>query len=455
MTDSRRFSMGDVFLLVLIVVAAAGTRAWYVNVCCRQGHDDGPFQVQDDWKTERDAVVTNLGAGRGAVAPWPLRGDEPSPYPAFAYPWLLSVLDRTSHDLDVTYQRVRWIQVGLGAITAGLYFLFARRAFRSWLVGAIAGLLCAVYPFWIINTAEVNDGVLATFLLALCLFLGVRGGQVGGALTSLLYGLGLAGLATLRAPLLPFALAAILWFLWRTRSLQRGWLYALLAFLGFVNGLVPWGMRNLQSGGGVPAVVQSAYLNLWMGNNSRATGGPESEPVMREALAEARGQEQPAQIPGAVSAEDQVREMREDMLNQVRQHPALTLERRLEAGVSFFLGQRWLNDRTLYREDPNALADAPDWLVGSVATLLAGGLLIMLLLGALGWRWTYGWKHEAMPSSLAPVWILLPYLLGHAEALHGPRLPLDGVFLCYTAFVLACAVPPVGRHLFRRTEIET
>jgi 4-amino-4-deoxy-L-arabinose transferase-like glycosyltransferase len=455
MTDSRRFSIGDVLLLVLIVVAAAGTRAWYVNVCCRQGLDDGPFQVQDDWKTERDTVVTNLGAGRGAVAPWPLRGDEALPYPAFAYPWLLSVLDRTSHDLDVTYQRVRWIQVGLGAITAGLYFLFARRAFRSGLVGTIAGLLCAVYPFWIINTAEVNDGVLATFLLALCLFLGVRGGQVGGALTSLLYGLGLAGLATLRAPLLPFALAAILWFLWRTRSLQRGWLYALLAFLGFVNGLVPWGMRNIQSSGGVPAVVQSAYLNLWMGNNSRATGGPESEPVMREALAEARGQEQPAQVPGAVNAEDQVRQMREDMLNQVRQHPARTLERRLEAGVSFFFGHRWLTDRTLYREEPHALADAPDWLVGSVATLLAGGLLLMLLLGALGWRWTYGWKPEAMPSSLAPVWILLPYLLGHAEALHGPRLPLDGVFLCYTAFVLACAVPPIGRHLFRRTETET
>ena len=59
-----------------------------------------------------------------------------------------------------------------------------------------------------------------------------------------------------------------------------------------------------------------------------------------------------------------------------------------------------------------------------------------------------------MPSSLALVWILLPYLIGHAEALHGPRLPLDGVLLTYAAFVLACAVPHVGRHLFRRTEPE-
>jgi 4-amino-4-deoxy-L-arabinose transferase-like glycosyltransferase len=454
MTDLRRFSMADAFLLLVVVAAAAGTRGWYVSVCCRQGTHDGPFQVQDDWKVERDTVVTNLQAGRGAVAPWPLPGGDQSPYPAFAYPWILSVLDRMSQDLDATYQRVRWIQAALGAITAGLYFLFARRAFRSLLVGTLAGIFCAIYPFWIFNTSEINDGVLATFLLALCLFLGVRAGQIGGALTSLLYGLGLAALATLRMPLLPFAFAAILWFLWRTRSLQRGWLYALLAFLGFVNGLVPWALRNVQLGGGVPAVVQTATLNLWMGNNSRATGGPESVPAMREALAEARGQERADQAAGPVDAADQVREMGRDVMKQVREHPAATLQRRLEAGIDFFFGASWLAERALYREDPRFLADAPDWLVGSVATLLAGGLLVALLLGALGWRWTYGWRHEAMPSSLAPVWILLPYLIGHAEALHGPRLPLDGVLLTYAAFVLACAVPPVGRHLFRRVDPE-
>jgi hypothetical protein len=52
-----------------------------------------------------------------------------------------------------------------------------------------------------------------------------------------------------------------------------------------------------------------------------------------------------------------------------------------------------------------------------------------------------------MPASLAMVWIPLPYLLGHAEALQGPRLPLDGVLLCYAAFVLACIVPTTASFL--------
>jgi hypothetical protein len=39
------------------------------------------------------------------------------------------------------------------------------------------------------------------------------------------------------------------------------------------------------------------------------------------------------------------------------------------------------------------------------------------------------------------MWIPLPYILSHAEALSGPRLPLDGVLLCYSAFAIGCLVP--------------
>jgi hypothetical protein len=71
----------------------------------------------------------------------------------------------------------------------------------------------------------------------------------------------------------------------------------------------------------------------------------------------------------------------------------------------------------------------------------------MLLLGVLGWRWTYPWRRAAMPSSLALMWVPLPYLLGHAEALSGPRLPLDGIFLCYAAFALVYLLPRLGDPL--------
>jgi 4-amino-4-deoxy-L-arabinose transferase-like glycosyltransferase len=455
MFEPRRFSMGDAVLLVLILAGAAGARAWYVNTCCHQGADDGPYQVQDDWKAERDAIVRNIENGRGFIGPSHFRADQETPTIAFVYPWLLAMLDRLSHDLDVTYQRMRWIQVALGSLTAGLYFAFARRAFHNRLVATLAGLFSAIYPFWIINTAEINDGVLATFLLAFCLFLGVRGGQSGGALTSLLYGIGLAGLASLRAPLLPFAFAAILWFLWRSRNLPRGWLYALLAFLGFVNGLVPWVLQNIRPQAGAPPVAQSStYRELWVGYNSRSTGGPQMQPAMAQALAEAQGQGEQGGQPGPMTPSQEVRELGRDIVDQIRTHPAKTLQRRLLAGLSFFFGERWLTDRELYREDPKSVEEVPEWLARSVATWLSGSLLIVLLLGALGWRWTYGWRREAMPSSLAVIWIFLPYFLAHAESLHGPRLPLDGVLICYTAFVLACIVPPVGRFLFRRTEVE-
>src|SRR5207248_9276343 len=108
---------------------------------------------------------------------------------------------------------VRWIQCAVGALTAGLYFLFGRRAFDSRLVATLAGLLTALHPFWIINTAAINDGTPVAFVLGLVLFLGTVAGQTGGAIASLLYGVSLAGLALLRAALLPFAFIALLWLL--------------------------------------------------------------------------------------------------------------------------------------------------------------------------------------------------------------------------------------------------
>src|SRR5207245_11292216 len=169
--------------------------------------------------------------------------------------------------------------------------LFALRAFGSRLVAGLAGFFCAFHPFWIVNTAEINDGVLASFLLAACLALAARASQASAPFASLLYGLGLAGLSLVRAALLPFAMVAVLWFLLRCRSSARGWLCALLAFLGFVNGLAPWAFRNYKTFGHILPVADSVYLHLWIGNNPKATGGPQTELKILETLAEARAEE--------------------------------------------------------------------------------------------------------------------------------------------------------------------
>src|SRR5262249_16900394 len=175
-------------------------------------------------------------------------------------------------------------------------------------------------------------------------FLGVRSSQSGGAFGSLLYGLTLAALALVRAALLPFAFVAVLWFLWRCRTLPRGWFPALLAFLGFANGLIPWAVRNVQDLGEVVPVVDTTYLHLWMGNNTRATGGPQSVETLRTALAEdphlsaeQRRPFDPKSRPDnqPLRAAESSRLLAEATWKQIQSDPAATLRRRLWAGLYF------------------------------------------------------------------------------------------------------------------------
>jgi hypothetical protein len=467
MSDVRRFTLVDLVLLLAVFLGAFGLRGWYLWTCADQGASAGPLRVQGPGPvltelpagtalrgqsppTELDALVHNLKEYRwfGSLAPF-AAVEEKTAHAAPGYPWLLAVVSQPQ--LDPIDRTVRWLQAGLGAATAAVYFLFARRAFQSRLVGALAGLLCAVHPFWIVNTAEIADGVLATFLLAACIYLGALGSWDGGPFTSFLYGLALAGLTLVRASLLPFAGVALLGFFLRCRTLRRGWLCALLAFLGFANGEVSWAFRNYQHFGDIYPIVNSTYLHLWMGNDPRATGGPQTEQALLEALAAARGEEAQAtaRALAALPQRERYASLAPAVWAEVRENFGATLRRRLWAGLGFVFGQDWFADPKPWLVAGAAESGTPGWLAEGYGALLNGALLGMLLLGLLGWRWTYGWRREALPLSLALIWVPLPYLLSHAEALNGPRLPLDGVLLCYAAFALACLVPTEAPVLFQ------
>jgi hypothetical protein len=439
MAELRRFGLPDLLLFILILVVAGGVRAGYLAACADYGRNGGPLAVADPEPPELDALVHNLKENNQFSGPAPLAdAEELTAHRAPGYPWLLSGLARVV-DQAALHSTVRWVQCGLGALTAGLYFLFARRAFRSLVVATLTGLACALHPFWVIDTAAVGDGVLTTFLLGLAVVLGCRAGQTGGPFASLVYGLTLAGLALVRAALLPLAFVALGWLLLRSRRLARGWLAALLAFLGFANGLAPWTVRNLQTFHEPLPVVDSAYLHLWAGNNQHADGGPLTQEMLDSAppdLNLRQVKEQPqryALLAGPVWKE-------------ARAWPAEALRRRLQAGLAFVFGTRWFKDGHLAAETSSGGA-MPGWLAGWYEPALQGALLAMLLLAALGWRWSYGWRWESMPASLAMVWVPLPYILSHAEALSGPRLPLDGVLWCYATFALACLVPGVAKDL--------
>jgi len=438
------FRLADLILLLLTLALALAARIGYLVHYADSAATAGPLQVQAD-TSEQEALIANIKGYRwfGCVAP--LAADEErTAHAAPGYPWLLGELARLAPETLAVEPVVRWAQAGLGAVTAVLYFLFALRAFGSRLVAGLTGILCALHPFWIVATAAINDGVLATFLLAACMFLGARGGAAGGALTSLLLGLALAGLALVRAALFPFAVVALLWFLLRCRSLAHGWLAALLAFLGFITGLAPWTLSNFEAFHDVYPIVDSMYLHLWIGNNPRATGGPLDSTALTQALPRT-----PAEV-AALDQPERYRSLAKPVVEELQRDPQAALERRLWAGLCFFFGEDWLTQRKLWRavvyqeNGEMTVLDSGPW-----PLLLAASLLGMLLLGALGWRLTYGWRQTSMPAALAVCWVPLPYILSHGEALSGPRLPLDGIFLCYAAFTLACLVPSLGKTLLQ------
>jgi hypothetical protein len=374
---------------------------------------------------EVEELVRNLGRGRFASRAPLADGEEDTAHVAPGYYWLFATLDSWFETGEEANQVMRWLQAGLGALTAGFYFLFARRAFHSSGIACMAGFLCAVHPFWIINTAELNDGVVVTFLLSACLMIGTRACQVGGALTSLLFGLSLAGLAMVRAALLPFTVAALLWFLFSCRSMPRGWFFALLGILGFGNGLAPWTVRNFQIYGEPVPVADSAMLHLWIGNEAKPRAG--TPDGVRSGLSAERRQE--LQCDGNQAR--RYNSLSADVAATVRAAPDIALTQRLWAGLSFLFGETWFAHGRWTTGAPTT----PAWL-GHAEGALSGAFLIMMLLGLLGWRWSHGWRCQSRFATLAVLWLPLPYLLSHGDVLSGQRLPLDGVLLCFAAFGL-------------------
>src|SRR4029079_4729210 len=132
----------------------------------------------------------------------------------------------------------------------------------------------------------------------------------------------------------------------------------------------------------------STYLHLWMGNNPRATGGPQDDHTMILALAQTR-EEQDSITAGWLAKMEQPersRALAEPTLRQVQDAPLDTLTRRLWAGLCFFFGEDFLTQKKLWRE-VTYLEDGQsvDQSNGEYPLLLTASLLGMLLLGAIGW----------------------------------------------------------------------
>jgi hypothetical protein len=453
MNKLPHFTGWTLLSLLLVLGCAAGARIWYVATCADNGKRDPALLVQGPTPlshfpegtairgrtppTQLDNLVANLAKRQWFGCLSPLAQDEErTADSAPGYPMLFSVVVYWTDSADAL---MRWLQCALGSLTVGCYFFFARRAFHSTLIAILTGLLCAFHPFWIINTAELNDGVLVTFLVGVSMALGARGSQTGHAVTGLGFGLALAGVALTRAALLPFAIVALLWFLWQCRRLPSGWFAGFLALFGFVNALAPWSIRNYSVFDRPIPIATSTYLHLWMGNNPQATGSTLDEAALRGTLSDDRVKallDEPSQA-------KRYDQLSVECCQEIQDHPAESLSRRINAALVFVLGERWFEQRRLgmMLEKADHVAEAPDRLRDHAETILHATLLAALILALLGWRWSYSWRRYGRMASIAAVWVPLPYVLSHAEYLSGPRLPLDGVLLCFAAFAMASMIP--------------
>lgn len=449
MGDGQRSKWVGLLLGLIILGLAGGARGWYVlhGTDATAGdvwHVQTASMTPDGKQTEVDALVDSLKAngpihgykGHGPLGELEVTGHIAPGYPLFRYlveHHLAGWVGFSEQPISLT----RWLQVGLGALTALFYFVIAKRAFASVVVGLLAGLAAACHPYWVVNCAELRDGTLATFFVALVLLLGVRAGLKGGALTSLLLGLALALMALTRAALLPFALVMLMWFMMRSRRLQQGWLCALVAFFGFLCGLSSWAVRCYQDLGEPVPIVTTAWYHLWVGNNPRATGGAANEEMLAQ-LSEERKKELAA-LPQA----KRYQKLSGDVYRFATEEPFKKIECRAKACLYFFLGSTDPQRTSLL--DASRAGAMPDvWVTNVLGGVLAG----LFILAILGWRWSYGWKYRSQPLALAIFWIPLPYLITHAEALHGPRLPMDGPLLCLAALAAASFIPGIGGKLF-------
>jgi hypothetical protein len=105
-----------------------------------------------------------------------------------------------------------------------------------------------------------------------------------------------------------------------------------------------------------------------------------------------------------------------------REDSLRAVQLRVWAALDFALGERWFRAGELAAEAPPAvvkndednserLVTMPPLMERSYRGVLHAALLGTLALAALGWRWSYGWRKESMPLSLAAIWIPLPYIL--------------------------------------------
>ncbi|MFH1313411.1 MAG: tetratricopeptide repeat protein [Candidatus Eisenbacteria bacterium] len=196
-------------------------------------------------------------------------------YRAPLYSYLLALIYSISGG---SYLLPRIIQFALGGLTAVITFSLTRRL-MGLTAGAVAGLLCAVYPVLIYFDGELLTETLFIFLTMLGILLIDTARSKQKLLLWLSGGLAL-GLSLITRPtialFLPLAVAGSL------VVSRRRIAAALLLIAGIAIPVLPVAIHNYAVSGEFIPVVWQGGINLYLGNNPAADGWSATSPEIRK-----------------------------------------------------------------------------------------------------------------------------------------------------------------------------
>jgi 4-amino-4-deoxy-L-arabinose transferase-like glycosyltransferase len=173
-----------------------------------------------------DTLGWQLAQGKGYMN----SAGEPTAYRPPVYPVVIGLIYFVAGHDPVW---VRWVQAFIGAWTCVLVYLLTRSVFKH---GTLAGLVAAMYPPLIVNTAEILTETLFAFLLLAVVYLVISKKSQWWRITS---GVTL-GLALLTRPMAVFFLPFLGYWMFANRARRA---LALVA-LGLVLSMAPWTARN-------------------------------------------------------------------------------------------------------------------------------------------------------------------------------------------------------------------
>lgn len=260
-------------------------------------------------------MITYEGTAKNIVAgKWHFGwGEQPSAHREPVYPLFVAAIYKVA---GPSREAVHWAQAFLCAASCGLLVLLASLLLRSRRAAALAGVLAALYPPFLLQIQTVLSEPLATALLLLATYLVVVG-WTEGRRGPLIWGGLFLGLATLtRAATLMYAPVLAGGLLLSSSGRRRfGIKGAAVFLLVFLAVLSPWTARNYKVFGRFIPVGVNAGGSFFRGNYDEGTlgsMGSNYDPRM------------PAEITAKYEGLDEVdidRLLMHEGINYVRSHP--------------------------------------------------------------------------------------------------------------------------------------